>query len=79
MILLTSLYHDANARRRGELLECLRRNVAAERLEEIHVFIEDAMATEVLKSAISNSVGLRYRHQLEKRFSLPTKLKRCYW
>lgn len=44
MILLTGFYHDADSKRRGELLECLRRNVAVERLEEIHVFIEDAMS-----------------------------------
>ncbi len=50
MILLTSAYHDADARRRGELFECLRRNVEAERLDEIHVFIEDSIAAEELKS-----------------------------
>ncbi len=50
MILLTSFYHDADANRRGELLECPRRNAAVERLAEMHVFIEDAMTTEELKS-----------------------------
>ena len=46
MILLTSLYHEADARRRAELQECLRRNISAEQLDEIHVPTEDAMAAE---------------------------------
>jgi FkbM family methyltransferase len=57
VILLTSLYHDADARRRDELLECLRRNVAAERLDEIHVFIEDAMAAKELQAHTEFSVA----------------------
>lgn len=50
MILLTSLYHEADGRRREELHECLRRNIAAEQLDEIHVFTEDAHVAEELQS-----------------------------
>ena len=41
MILLTGFYEDPNAVRRGEFLECLRRNVANDCLGEIHVFVEE--------------------------------------
>jgi len=50
MILLTGLYHDPDANRRGELLECLRRNLAAAELDEIHVFLEDAVIASELQS-----------------------------
>lgn len=50
MILLTSFYYDADASRRAELLECLRHNVEVARLDELHVFVEDAMAEKELKS-----------------------------
>ncbi|MDT5267882.1 MAG: hypothetical protein QOH49_68 [Acidobacteriota bacterium] len=42
MILLTGFYEDADPGRRGELLDCLRRNVENERLDEIHLFAEEA-------------------------------------
>ncbi|MDQ1639052.1 MAG: hypothetical protein QOF62_2391 [Pyrinomonadaceae bacterium] len=57
MILLTSLYHEADANRRSELLECLRRNVAVEQLDQIHVFIEDAKAQEELQAHTEFSVA----------------------
>ena len=67
MILLTSFYHDADANRRGELLECLRRNAAVERLAEMHVFIEDAMATgsRILAPAVTGEAFLsKYKSRL---------------
>ena len=50
MILLTALYQDPDPARRGELLECLRRNLAAAELGEIHVFLEDAVIAAELQS-----------------------------
>lgn len=50
MILLTGLYHEPDAGRRGELRECLRRNAANELIREIHLFIEDSVAAEDLQS-----------------------------
>jgi len=44
MILLTGSYYEADAHRRGELMECLRRNVENERLHEIHLFAEDPVS-----------------------------------
>src|ERR1051326_3024713 len=41
MILLTGLYVDADASRRVEFLECLRRNVENDQLDEIHLFVEE--------------------------------------
>jgi FkbM family methyltransferase len=50
MILLTGLYQDADARRSAELLECLQRNIENDRLEEIHVFVEDSIKSQPLMS-----------------------------
>ncbi len=50
MILLQGLYHDPDARRRGELRECLRRNADNNLLQEIHVFSEDAVESVDLQS-----------------------------
>jgi FkbM family methyltransferase len=41
MILLTGFYHDADAGRRSEFQECLRRNLANDWLDEIHVVAEE--------------------------------------
>ena len=41
MILLTPYYPDADAARRAEFLDCLRRNVANRALDEVHVLLED--------------------------------------
>lgn len=49
-ILLAGSYYDPDPRRRGELLECLRRNVENDRLDEIRLFIEDAIAAQDLKT-----------------------------
>jgi len=46
MILLTGLYEDADPRRTAELLECLRRNLENEHLEEIHLFAEESLEVE---------------------------------
>jgi FkbM family methyltransferase len=50
MILLIGFYHDPNERRRGELLECIKRNAANDSIEEVRVFIEDATAAETISS-----------------------------
>ena len=42
MILLTSFYSDAHPHRRGEFLECIRRNCSNQFIDEVHVFIEDS-------------------------------------
>jgi FkbM family methyltransferase len=44
MILLTGFYRDPDQNRRAELYECLQRNVEAERLDEIHLFLEEPLA-----------------------------------
>src|SRR5436190_544785 len=41
MILLTGFYYDPDPQRRGELIECVRRNAENARIDEVHVFIED--------------------------------------
>lgn len=51
MILLTGFYEDADPRRRGELLECLKRNVENERLDEVHVFAEGSLEASSLRQA----------------------------
>ncbi|HXM36947.1 MAG TPA: glycosyltransferase family A protein [Pyrinomonadaceae bacterium] len=50
MILLTGLYYDPDPGRRAELLECLQRNIEADRLDEIHLFVEDPTVPEDLRS-----------------------------
>jgi len=40
-VLLAGFYEDPDAGRRAELLECLRRNVENDRLDEIHVLAEE--------------------------------------
>src|SRR5205807_8513136 len=40
MVLLTGFYSEINPDRRGEFLECLRRNEANRWLEEIHLCLE---------------------------------------
>jgi hypothetical protein len=67
MILLTSLYHEADANRRGELLDCLRRNLAAAELDEIHVFLEDgAIAAELKSHAEFNCAKIRLVQQQQR-------------
>jgi hypothetical protein len=44
MILLIGFYEDANTSRRAEFLECIRRNAANDRIDEIHLFVEEALA-----------------------------------
>src|SRR5215471_10540054 len=51
MILLVGFYRDPNPARRSELRECLSRNTADPRLEEIHVFVEEAIAPGALLAA----------------------------
>jgi hypothetical protein len=48
MILLTGFYEDADPARRGELLDCLRRNVENEHLDEIHLFAEGTLQVDRL-------------------------------
>src|SRR6266849_2411104 len=50
MILMTGFYWDPDAVRRGELLDCLRRNAENDWIKEIRVFMEDAVAPEMLTS-----------------------------
>jgi hypothetical protein len=48
MILLTGLYEDADLSRRSELLECLKRNIENDQLDEIHLFVEEALGLDRL-------------------------------
>ena len=41
MILLLGFYQDRSPARRGELADCLRRNLLNENIAEVHVFLED--------------------------------------
>jgi predicted ribosome quality control (RQC) complex YloA/Tae2 family protein len=43
MILLVGLYRDPSPARMNELVEVLRRNLRNDRLEEVHVFVEDRL------------------------------------
>jgi hypothetical protein len=51
MILLTGFYEDVDISRRGEFLECLRRNVVNNRLDEIHLFVEEPLRLDQLLTA----------------------------
>jgi len=50
MILLTGFYNDPDPHRRGELLECIKRNAANEWIDEVRVFIEDETAPEEISA-----------------------------
>jgi hypothetical protein len=50
MILLMGFYQDADISRRGEFLECLQRNAANDRLDEIHLFIEEPLRLDQLST-----------------------------
>jgi hypothetical protein len=43
VILLVGFYQDRSAVRMGELVECLRRNLRNESIDEVHVFLEDSV------------------------------------
>ena len=55
MILLTGFYDDPDPRRRGELLECLKRNAANDLIDEVRVFIEDATVLEIISATIPSN------------------------
>ena len=48
MILLTGYYHDPDAQRRGELIECVKRNAENDWIDEVRIFVEDNTAPEGL-------------------------------
>ncbi|MDT5122137.1 MAG: hypothetical protein QOC96_1619 [Acidobacteriota bacterium] len=50
MILLAGLYEDADASRRDEFLTCLQRNIENNRLDEIHLFVEEPVGLDKLLS-----------------------------
>ena len=54
MILLTGFYHDPDPHRRGELLECIKRNLANDWIDEVRVFIEDATAPETISELLDH-------------------------
>jgi hypothetical protein len=51
LILLVGFYEDADANRRHEFLECLRRNIDNDHFDEIHVFVEERRSTKELSKA----------------------------
>lgn len=51
MILLTSFYRDPDGARHGELIECLCRNAANNAIDEIHLFVEEAVEPAQLRAA----------------------------
>jgi hypothetical protein len=57
MILLTGFYHDPDPRRRGELFECIERNAANARIDEVRVFIEDATLPETISVTIPSNLS----------------------
>ena len=56
--MLTAFYEDAAPARREELLECVRRNVADETIEEIHLFLEEALSPEARSALAAPKVRL---------------------
>jgi hypothetical protein len=44
VILLIGFYQDRAATRMGEVVDCLRRNIASDAIEEVHVLVEDSTA-----------------------------------
>jgi FkbM family methyltransferase len=63
MILLTAFYADPDPNRCGELLECLKRNLEHTQFEEVHVFVEDASAHELLHRWFAAAPKLRLLQQ----------------
>jgi hypothetical protein len=51
MILLTGFYLDTDPARRGEFLECIRRNEANDNFDEDHVFTEDRVDPAQIRSS----------------------------
>lgn len=45
-VLLTNFYPEPDEARRGELRECLRRNLALPQIDAVHLFIEDGLTPE---------------------------------
>lgn len=61
MILLTGFYEDADTRRRNEVLECLRRNLENDWLDEIHLFVEDSLEIDKLVAAYPSLAAAKIR------------------
>jgi FkbM family methyltransferase len=61
MILLTGFYEDADPRRHGEFLECVRRNAANGRFDELHLFVEQPGGIERLRAAYPPLAGPKVR------------------
>lgn len=58
MILLTGYYRDPDPARHAELLDCIERNCANRRIDEIHLFVEDASdPAEIAPTLPSSSRG----------------------
>jgi hypothetical protein len=60
-VLLAGFYQDADPDRRAELLECVRRNVANDLIEAIHLFVEEPIAAEALLAAYPELATARIR------------------
>jgi hypothetical protein len=67
MILLTGLYKDADPSRFREFLECLERNVEADRIEEIHVSVEDGTDPQALVASHPRLASAKIRWNLHGR------------
>jgi FkbM family methyltransferase len=61
MFLLTGFYEDADPRRHGEFLECVRRNAANQRLGELHIFVEQPDGLDHLPAAYPPLAGPKVR------------------
>jgi len=68
MILLTGYYHDPDPHRRGEFLECLKRNAANDWIDEVRVFIEDATAPETISTDQRKVTLIPLRRRVTFRF-----------
>jgi len=50
MLLLVGFYEDPDPKRRDEIVTCLRHNVANDRFEEVHVFVEEPPERDVVRA-----------------------------
>jgi hypothetical protein len=61
MILLTGFYQEADANRREEFRECLRRNLENKWLDEIHLFIEESVGQDRLLAETPLLTAAKFR------------------
>jgi len=68
IVTISGFYADKDASRTDEMVECVRRNVANRHVAEVHVFIEDGVATSHASSLFGNDKIVLVEHGSRVRF-----------